>query len=69
MSNSGPPSTLYDIRRGHTGVTQEWGRITVTRKRGGIVWFYATGGRGKPGTYSHTRSYLFYTTRWDNDDA
>ncbi len=65
MSKLAPPSTLYGILPGHTGFTEEWGRIKVIRKRGGIVWFEATGGRGKPGVYSHTRSYLFHSTNWD----
>ena len=65
MSKLAPPSTLYDIRPGHTGTTEEWGRIIVVRMQGGTVWFEATGGRGEPGVHSHTRSYLFHSTKWD----
>ena len=27
------PSTLYDIRPGHTGFTEEWGRIKVIESK------------------------------------
>ena len=56
------PSTLYDIRPGHTGFTEEWGRIKVIRKRGGTVWFEASGGRGKPNVF-HTLGVIYYTAR------
>lgn len=55
-----PPASLYEIRRGHSGRTAEWGSIVVVRVCGGVVTFTA-GGR----TYKTTRSILWAATTWN----
>jgi hypothetical protein len=61
------PETLYAIRPGMRGRTDEWGRIVVLRQRAGRVYFQASGGRGRPGVYMSTRSILFAATAWGYD--
>jgi hypothetical protein len=63
------PTTAECIKGGHTGFTEEWGRVRVTGKRDGICYFLATGGRRPPGPYSCPLNYFFFlVTRWGSDD-
>jgi len=59
------PVDLYGMKPCMTGVTAEWGRISVLYVRNGRVWFSASGGRGRAGIYWTTRSILFHETTWD----
>jgi len=68
MSKLERPTTTEGVQPGHTGLTEEWGRVTVTRKRGNLVWFDATGGRREAGHYSFNLDFFFHITRWETED-
>jgi hypothetical protein len=64
--NPGIPDACADIRPGMRGHTAEWGYIRVERVDMSGVTFVGSGGAGKPGTFTTTRSIIFAQCRWED---